>query len=224
MGDAARALRTGRISENEFIRVTKFRWERLARDLYARWRSKLPAWVEVYDVEVEVMVHAIKFVGKWDPDRPTCGEIGAYVMWMTRKRTQRFMHKEWRKAKIHGNEGKNPSRSDIAVSLLKPRFNKEGKQEEFDLFDKKTPESAGQETAAIAREIYDAALAHATTTRDALVFYALREAAGSPAQAVKAILSDPRARIECEFDNEEHALRVTSRRAREAWNLFGSAA
>ena len=174
----ALALWDGRITENEFVRQTMKSWQRTAAYLFSTWRRKLPSWVEVVDVQQEIVVLAIEYVRRWDPSRNS--PIGKFVTWSAIHRTQRAMN-VWRGASTHGREGANPSRVELAFSRVYGA--------DVDPFAKLSPMHAEQD-AMVARSERFAGLLEDATARQAVVLALLRAADGSVEQAAQLAASD----------------------------------
>jgi hypothetical protein len=193
---AARALHEGKIGEGQFLAATRERWRRTARYLFEHWRRKLPAWVEEVDVEQELGLLALKHVRDWDPGR---GAIGPFVLWSTIHRAQRELNR-WRGACLSGNEGRNPSRAEIAFCRA---FGPEVDPMAF-----ADPCAATQEQEIDRRERFEEILSACESVREALVLLALRRAEGSLCEAAALLFGDYASRVECELVGEEHTRQV----------------
>jgi hypothetical protein len=193
----ARAHRAGKLSGNDFLKATDPRWRAMAARLYARWRRKLPSWVEQSDVLAELQMLALEHVKLCNPKR---GDFGPYVVWCVYRRGQRAIHK-WRGAKLSGNEGRNPSRAERSFST----FAVEAWQENL-----RAPERDAVR-AMHAEERFALVLSNCRSTREALVLLALRECDGSVRHAAEAIWKDYAARVQLEVRTEKAAERVVRR-------------
>lgn len=194
------ALYAGQITEGQYLRETNAKWRETAQWLFARWRRKLPAWVEVEDVEQELRMQALKHVRAWQPGRST-GTIGQFVDWCAKKRVQRTFD-AWRGVSTSGNSHKRPSRCEVAFSrAFAPEVDPMGRAE---------PVAAEQEALVEASERFADALGGCGTVREALVLLALRRAGGSPSLAARLLLEDFAARVECELGSEAQARRVVA--------------
>lgn len=203
---AARALRAGEIGQGEFARRTRGKWTREARRLFARYRRKLPCWVEVADLEQELQILALKHVAAWDPARAFGKPIGLFVTWATIHRAQRVID-HWRGASLHGAHNRAPSRAEVAFSrAFGPDVDPMARA------DRATP--AGQEGAVESGEEFAAALASTESVREALVLLFLRRAQGSARLAAVLLYGSFAARVECELRDEAHARRVVGESVR----------
>ena len=110
---AARALKAKEITADQFLLATRERWRRTARYIHERWRRKLPAWVEPEDVEQELVLLVLLAIRRYSRRRAGKMTLGQYATWGAIHRTQRQIHR-WREASLSGNEGRNPSRCEIA--------------------------------------------------------------------------------------------------------------
>ena len=196
---AARALKAREITADAFLRATRERWRRTARYLHERWRRKLPAWVEPEDVEQELVQLVLLAIGRYSRRRAGKMTIGQYATWGAIHRAQRQIHR-WREASLSGNEGKNPSRCEIAFCRA---FGPD-----TDPFAKAPPAQAGQCEAVEAGERFEALLAGCETVREALSLTALRRAGGDPTGAARLLFRDFASRVECELTSEAQARRV----------------
>ena len=196
---AARALKRGEITPDAFLRATRERWARTARYLHERWRRKLPAWVEPADVEQELVLLVLRAVRRYSRRRAGRMTIGQYATWGAIHRAQRQIHR-WRGASLSGNEGRNPSRAEIAFCRA---FGPD-----VDPMAKAPPVAAGQDEAVEASERFEELLAGCETVREALSLTALRRAGGDPRAAARLLFSDYASRVECELASEAQARRV----------------
>jgi DNA-directed RNA polymerase specialized sigma24 family protein len=198
--DAAHALRRRNITADEFLRRTGPRWRATAAGIYARYRAKLPDWVERQDVEQELMMQVLRHVRKW---RPARASISAYVLFASIHRTQRVLD-GWRGASTNGNSGKNPGHVDVAFSRL------DGRQE--DGGDDFVERQAAFVTDPIDRidteEEFARQLDRCRTVRQALVAIAMRATEGSVERASELLYRNARARVECGILHEQHAVKV----------------
>ena len=198
-------VREGRDSGNAFFRLARPKLGYIARDIWRGWRRKLPAWVEFEDVAQVLDQQILVYVPRWSPER--CERIWDYVIWSAVHRTQRQIHR-WRGAKIHGNEGKNESRAELAFSKV---FRNDAQYQEdagsrIDAILTKAKPVAQEPEAEIDRSAkFDEVLQHAKTIREALVLHALRACDGSILQAAAAIWEDFHARVECGLTHERQA-------------------
>ena len=193
-----------RIGRDEFLRETHQKWAWHARDLFARYRRKLPAWAEVDDIEQELKLLALQALKKWDPRRATC-PIGQFVTWGATRRTHRLLD-HWRGASLHGASNKNPSRCEMAFSRVFAV--KDGEGGRRDPLDRLAPVAPAQEGAVEATEEFEDVLAECVTVREALVLMALKRAEGSVRRAAELLYGDFGARVECGLADEAHARRV----------------
>lgn len=196
---AARALKAKEITADQFLRATRERWRRTARYIHERWRRKLPAWVEPEDVEQELVLLVLLAIRRYNRRRAGRMTLGQYATWGAIHRTQRQIHR-WREASLSGNEGRNPSRCEIAFCRA---FGPE-----TDPFAKAPPAEARQCEAVEASERFEVLLAGCETVREALSLSALRRAAGDPRAAARLLFSDYATRVECELGSEAQARRV----------------
>jgi hypothetical protein len=201
---ATAQLRAGTIGAGEYLRRTREKWRLTSRDLYEHWRRKLPTWVEPADIEQELAVLALEHVSKWRPGMSD-GTIGQYVYWNARHRGQRTIHR-WRGASLSGNEGKNPSRAELAFCRA---FGPD-----VDPMARAAPTPPSQDGDLERAEAFAAALAGCECIREAVVLLALRKTDGSPAGAARAIYEDFAARIECGVGSEAQARRVVGESVR----------
>lgn len=194
---AARELREGKIGEGQFLAATRERWRRTAHYLFEHWRRKLPAWVEDVDVEQELTMLVLVHVRAWDPSRGAA--LGPYVLWSAIHRTQRQMNR-WRGASLTGNEGKNPSRAEVAFCRA---FGPD-----VDPFLRAEPTGARQDEEIERGEQFGEVLGACESVREALVLLALKRAEGSLGDAAGFLYGDYASRVECELASEAHARRV----------------
>lgn len=200
------------ITQDQFVRRTDARWRMLSQQLYQRWHRKLPAWVEVDDVLQVTRMLAIEFCGAWDPGNAKGGKIGPFVVWNTTKRTQRELHR-WREAKLSGNEGRNPSRHEVALSrYCQGQVGDDMAAATDRMLDRLTCEPDAEEKAC--RD--DQRLRrHARSLADAAVLEAICESEGSVAGAAQLIVESLSARLQCRVETVPAAaalVRSTMRR------------
>jgi len=195
--ESALALRAGRITGSEFLTRTAAVWRDAAARLWARWRRRLPSWVERDDILQELQVLAIEHVCRWQEGR---GGIGAYVVWSATRRAQRQIHR-WRGASLSGNEGANASRAEISFSRAFP----------LDPLGTRVPDAAADpqgEDAIEGDEVFGEAIDACRTSVEAIVLLALRECEGSIALSAQAIYNDFSARVECAVSSPQQAERL----------------
>jgi hypothetical protein len=196
---AARALFDGQIGDAEYVRRTVRVWRGIAQYVYQRNRRRLPAWVGLDDVEQEVLLIALRYVRKWDPERAT-GTIGQFLRFVVPSRARRILD-GWRGASKHNGE-KRGSRAELAFSSV---F---GDGDPLEWYAESVP--ATQEASVESDEGFAQALAGCVTVREACVLLALRRAGGSPIRAAALLYGDFGARVECRIFGDEHARRVVS--------------
>jgi hypothetical protein len=201
----AMAFRRGQIKAQQFLRETHARWRRLGRRMYARWRRRLPAWVGEDDVVQELEILVLLHVKKWKPGK---AKISQYLTWCAIHRTQRTLNR-WRGASTSGNEGKNPSRAEIAFAQAFTREADEGDEGDRDPADRATVE-ADQDEWVEAAERFDDVLQGCLSVREALSLLALRQAGGKIDEAAKALFESFASRVECGLSDERHARRVVT--------------
>jgi hypothetical protein len=214
MERACEALRAGEIGDGAFLRLTGDRWRRTACYLWGHWRRKLPAWVEPEDVEQELLVQAVKYVRKWDPERSRRMPIGVYVVWSAIKRAQREMN-GWRGATKHGNSGTFPSRGEVTFSRA---FGPD-----VDPFARLGSTEATQDEALARAERLAVALGVAETTAEVVVLRAIWAADGSARGAARLIAEDLAARLEVGAATAGEAYRAILRIARTLADRMGVA-
>jgi len=210
--EAAHALRSRKITGDEFLRRTGARWRQTAASIYLRYRAKLPDWVERQDVEQELVMQVLKHVRKWRPERAT---ISAYVLFASIHRTQRVLD-GWRGASTNGNSGKNPGHVDVAFSRL------DGSSSEFsrgrrgiasadggpDFVSRQAAPEVDPIDRIDSEEEFARQLDRCRTVRQALVAIAMRAADGAVERAADLLYRNARARIECGILHEQHAVKV----------------
>lgn len=200
LNDVALALRERRITQDAFLRETAAIWRRKAKWLWSRRQRRLPAWVEIDDLVVELQMLALKHVETWDPERAKRASIGSYVMWCTVKRAQRKMD-EWRGASTTGNSGKNPSRYEVAFSRAGG-----GEQEEGGDLGTRVPDEFRDPVERLeSGEEFEAMLRRTQTVRQALVMLAMRACDGAVDKAADALWRNFRSRTECGIRSPKHA-------------------
>lgn len=220
LDEAMLALRDGRSTGDKFLRATGPRWRKIARDLHHRWRKKLPAWVEVEDIEQELVLQVFEHIGEFDPARGMT--IGGFVVWAATHRTQREIHK-MRGARLHGNEGQNPGRPEKTFSNIRGQRGDDGERMEFDptsLF----PAKAQQFEDASVEQVLSDAIQRAQTVRDVLILYALRESGGEPDEAACRIFESFSARVQCGVLDAGHARSLVRKAILTVAAQLGSAA
>lgn len=195
------ALRAGKVTEDEFLRSTRDRWRAIALYLYGRWGRRLPAWVEVEDVQQVLMMESVRFVRSWQPGRGP--RLATFVAWSAQNKAKKAMNK-WRGALLSGNSGKNPSRFELPFSAVFP----DGEESAGTRVPATAPE---QEEAIESGRAFYSALDETHTVREALVLLALRASDGSMVRAAEALYEDFAARVECELTSERHARAVVQR-------------
>ena len=195
-------MREGRVSGDAFFRLARRKLGFIARDVWRGWRRKLPMWVEYEDVEQALHVQVLHYVPKWRPER---GErIWDYVIWSAVHRTQRQIHK-WRGAKIHGNEGKNESRAELAFSRVfrnDPQYQEDASSRIDVVLSRHAPLPEPPEDGLDHDAEYEDLLRQARTPREAIVLRALREH-GTIHGAARFIWDDFSLRIECGVTSDE---------------------
>lgn len=218
------ALWGQKITENAFLKATQPHWNRIAVDIWRRWRKKLPAATEFEDVAQEFLMQVLHHVPQWSPDKGMA--IGKFLAWAATKRTQREIHK-MRGARIHGNEGKNLGRPETTFTAYSARRAsrgaKDGRPEVVDPSDL-VPIHATQDVRAALREILSDALVDAVTVREAFVMLALQNSDGDPDDAAAKLFAEFSSRVECELRDVEHARRVVCCTAQQVLGQYISAA
>lgn len=177
-------LHRGIIVADHFLRVASRKLSFLARDIWYGWRKKLPSWVECVDIEQELQIRVLEFVPKWDPSQSE--KIWDFVIWSATHRTQRQIHK-WRGASIHGNEGANPSRAELAISsVIKNEVGNGSKIDSF-LSRLSVSEEEEVENKISRQQMLEIFLGIASSKREAIVARALIASGGKIHEAVVTI-------------------------------------
>lgn len=117
------ALVAERETFDQFERRTRKDWYRVAEFLLSKYR--VPLAVEVSDVVQELLFHAWRYVGAFDPTRSE--EPGRFVLFSAISRTKRWLNKQRGAA-----SGRELSRHDVAfceVFEQEPEVEVEGDQE-----------------------------------------------------------------------------------------------
>ncbi len=203
MDAAALAMRAGQIDDNEFVRRTAPTWRLEAGRLYARWRRRLPAWVEASDVEQEMVLQALVHVRKWDP--AVGSRIGPHVIWCSIKRAQRKIN-HWRGASLHGDASKNASHFEVAASQAFSR--RPDEEEEVEIGTRVPVRDEDPVERREAEERFEDVLQSCETVREAIVLLALRACGGSMKRAAEQIYANVHARARCGLTDRQHARRV----------------
>lgn len=166
------AVRAGVITWSEFHKRTKKDWSRLAHSVHRRW--KLPAAVDVEDLEQELLLQAFVAVGKYQEGRGGM-PFDRYVVWCAMAETHHWLHSQ-RNALRRSH--KAPSRTPVSFT-------------ELDLeHDPEIVIEADQETAIACFQHLSAAL----RKLDALgrqLLYAVIAANGSIELAAKEVFDEP---------------------------------
>lgn len=221
LDEVSHALRNGLITGDRYVRQTAPRWRRMARDLHYRWRKKLPVWVEPEDVEQELVMQVLLAVRAFDPTRGL--PIGKYIIWSAEHRAQRAIHR-MRGARIHGNEGNNPSRPESTfTTVVQRRQRKNADAPEMTPADK-IQVSQTQAGEVLSIEIFEDAIRDATSVREVIILYALRESGGEPDEAALRIFESFEARVQCGMRDEGHARSLVRKVVTQVVQRFGSAA
>lgn len=201
-------VREGGASADSFFRLARPKLRLVARDIWHGWRRKLPAHVEFADIEQVLCCQVLEHVPRWCPER--CERIWDYVIWSAVHRTQRQIHK-WRGAQIHGNEGKNKSRAELAFSRAfgNDALYQEDPGSRIDaILVKAAPPKEDPEGEAARERKFDELLQQTETVREAFALQALKEHDGSVQHAAAALWGDFHARVECGLTSERQALAV----------------
>ena len=199
---AAEALRAGVMTEGEFLRATDAAWRRTAAYVYRHWRGKLPAHVEVDDVLQELRLQVLQHVRAYDPARGS--SIGKFVRWGAIHRTQREINR-WRGASLHGNEGANPGRPETTFT--------QAFSPDVDPLATFGTEAIDREEQVEDYEGYKERVAECETAAGAVARLALWHAGGSVPDAVRLIMGDIGARLECGVSTARGARRLVEREA-----------
>lgn len=124
--EAARLL-AGEKTFEQFYRATRVEWRREAQRLLRMWR--LPAAVELEDVEQELVSAAWQVLGQFDASRGV--ELGAWLNWNAHASTKRWLHRQRKALRL---SGKSESRHAVSLSEM-ARKDQDGQTVEVQLLD-----------------------------------------------------------------------------------------
>lgn len=190
MGINASRVYSGAQSFDEFARETSKDWERLAAYLMKRWR--VPAGVGREDVKQELLLHAWRYIPRWNPERGM--PLERYVLFSAISRTKRWMHQQ-RRARGCRDE----SRHELTFAELGIKG------------DWRSVE-AGQE-AVVERELELSRLVvECGSLRERILVTAFWHK-GNAAAAAAAVYAEPELRLACRFDSRRDAVRHAKRAA-----------
>jgi DNA-directed RNA polymerase specialized sigma24 family protein len=113
-GAALRAVYDGRATFDAVVREHRAHFRALAAQILRRW--KLPPWVQLEDVEQDLLIAAWERLWDYDPARGT--SIEGYVIWNAYDRAKKRAHKA-RGSKRSGNKAdSNPSRFERGYAAV----------------------------------------------------------------------------------------------------------
>lgn len=82
-------LRSGQLTERDFLRATSSDFGRMAQALMRGW--DLPASVDVDDVAQELRIHVLATIQQWDPAR---GDLAPFCVFRASEKTSKWMHQQ----------------------------------------------------------------------------------------------------------------------------------
>lgn len=198
-GQAVRALHDGRCTFGEFCFSTSKRWRRYAMYIAKRWR--LPDWVELEELEQELLLGAWRAVFDFNPHYGT--SLERYVVWNAIDKAKKRAH-AMRGAAMGGSP-------DRAVSRFELTFARWGEHAE-ELAEERLSVAPPQFDEVVHNERVEQVLMHCMTERERLVVRMLGRTRSIEAAAAR-LYEDEQLRRACCYENELEAARGTARAA-----------
>ena len=206
--EAVLSVRDGRMTFDEFARVTHPRWLSLALYIMRRWH--LPPAVEPADVVQELLLGAWRAVWKYEPHFG--GTASRYVVWNAVDKAKKRVHR-MRGANLHGNPDGAPGRPETVFA----RFRAAAEDPEY--FSNMMVVEPEQDAVADETDRVNRARRACKGKPELHVVEALART-GSVRDAVVELYRDADVRLECGLKDERQALRlVTGTAARVAVRL-----
>lgn len=109
-------VRRGEVSADDFFRLTREDFERVAHDVMRRFRGRraLPADVEQCDVANRLRFEALSAIAFWDPTREgPVATLGKFCMYRARSRAQKWLNQ--RRGAAKAQSGQQPSRAPLLL-------------------------------------------------------------------------------------------------------------
>ena len=210
---AASGVKSGAISFDLFALQTKEQWRVFAADIMRKWPQ--PAWVELEDVEQDLLVGAWKAIQSHQAGR---SDLGGYVVWNAFDKAKKRAHKA-RNAYRHRGADSSPSRIERPTGLLSTESDSPTEQAIVRAVEKATSIEATQEETLLFEEIYEA-LVKVCNARQALAIEALVAFDGDEVAAAAFLYEDECARFRYRLQTEEQARTFVRQRRHEVYEML----